>query len=1048
MQKKSIKFKKSILSLIILAIFLAPISAGIRINKIKAQTPKTTMSIEKDKITDISAFFKLKINNTVSDYQDNGVTVILYDKYFDAVKNSKPNDVKIIKKEIVTIKKNTPSQTISLSFDNLTKQTSYFLSVNLYEGNISTSIITRTTEFILKNVTGTLTEFTTSSSPTSNDGIITSNTTNSGNPNIDITINNKSGDVIENSDNFGCSLNPLSPNLGGCILQIFYYLWQASAWVATLAGGFLDFFIYYSTNSASYDNMFVKQAWAAVRDIANIFFIIALLFIAVKTVLGLNVSDNKKLVGTVVVIALVINFSLFTSQLVIDGSNILAKVFYNNISSVDEKGNKTEDTNSGGQKSISVGLVQKFNPQNIVMDAYDYGNGLGIGYVIFIIILLMAITLYTAYIFFSVALLFVARVVSLWISMIFSPMAFASYTVPFDIPGFGHKEWWSDLLKNAFLAPLFIFMLYIIVLFAGFLTEIAKYTSDPNLTTAQNTMQRLMSIIIPFIILMVLLRKSKELAVKYSGELGAAINKFGGTIAGIAGGVVGGAVIGTVAAAGQATLGHAGKKLFESKTLTEMETNTDKGLAGWGKRFVGRNLRTIGGGDDGKGGMAGSSFDARKGIVGGGLGLLSKATGLNMGGQSKFLMKESGGYEADLKRKHEKRLKRAEGLKTKEGEEAKQTLNKYEEGHQDVSMKNENALHELDLKIAGATKRKQYLKDIYDASNKNKDKNGNFIDPETEKKRQEYENASKDVKDFEKERGEIKNGLGKDKKTGLYLTDNGLQSVAVLDGEVSDAESNSKSAKTAAEQAEKNIKNAEENIKSAETNAEKIRTEANKTITEAMTLEQAIGSSLAPDDIAKREAARDTANKAREEIRNAEKAIEDAKMNLNSAKTDKTAKDTLANEAAKKEKEIKEIVKAKKEADAEDRKNGGKGTIGYSQNYYEDHLLPHQKHKVAAISRERAQGLATDIAGRNWQFWNKDARMKSAHDIRMGVKVENHGGGKGGHGGGMVGHIISDAIANKITGGGHHEETAAPNESHGASKEGGGKNAHTTEHHG
>ena len=77
-------------------------------------------------------------------------------------------------------------------------------------------------------------------------------------------------------------------------------------------------------------------------------------------------------------------------------------------------------------------MVDKFNPQTIITrETYDGGKGAGI--FIFVTILSLMITLYMAYIFFSIALLFVARVVSLWISMIFSPLAFISYTLPFDI---------------------------------------------------------------------------------------------------------------------------------------------------------------------------------------------------------------------------------------------------------------------------------------------------------------------------------------------------------------------------------------------------------------------------------------------------------------------------------------------------------------------------------------------------------------------------------------------------------------------------------------
>ena len=339
--------------------------------------------------------------------------------------------------------------------------------------------------------------------------------------------------------NLGCSLEPWSPNLTGCIAGIFYMVWEVSAVIAKFAGTFLDFFVYYSTNSSSYTNEFVSQGWGAVRDIANIFFIIALLYVAIKTILNLNVTDNKKLIGTIIIVALIINFSLFTTKIVIDASNILAKVFYNNIISKDEK--EALATGASGQKSISIGLIEKYDPQaafnndNNGQKRYDESPGT----FIFITIFLIAITLYTAYIFFSVALLFVARVVSLWLAMIFSPIAFASYTVPFEIPGFGHKEWWKNLLDNALLAPVFIFILYIVILFADFLKTITDNTDS------------LLTVAIPFIILAVLLREGKKLAIKYSGEIGAGIVKAGAILGGLA---IGGTAMG-VAAVGRGTAG-------------------------------------------------------------------------------------------------------------------------------------------------------------------------------------------------------------------------------------------------------------------------------------------------------------------------------------------------------------------------------------------------------------------------------------------------------------------------------------------------------------
>ena len=423
-------------------------------------------------------------------------------------------------------------------------------------------------------------------------------------------------------------------NLGGCVAQFFYLFFTIAAWIAKLASWFLDFFVYYSTNSTSYTSGFVTKGWAAIRDVANIFFIIALLYIAIKTILSLNVTNNKKMIGTIIIVALLINFSLFFSRVIIDGSNILAKVFYNNITTKDEAPGTT--VSGTGEKPISIGLISKFNPQKLVTAEVYKGDG-GIALFIFITILATFIVLYAAYIFFSVGLLFVSRVVMLWISMIFAPIAFSSYTLPFEIPGLGHKDWWKELLQNAFLAPIFIFMLYIIVMFTTFLSEIVKFPEGADF------MQKVMSVVIPFAILTVLLMKSKEMAIKYAGEMGAAMNKAGAMV----GGLALGAATGGAAMLGRGTLGAIGSKIANSSALAKLEA----GGGGMGKfgKMLGTGTRNIGKT------AAKGSFDVR--------GIKIAGKDLSSTGMSNMKAGGQGGYEKDKATKSAKREARSEELK-------------------------------------------------------------------------------------------------------------------------------------------------------------------------------------------------------------------------------------------------------------------------------------------------------------------------------------------------------------------------------------------------
>ena len=452
-----------------------------------------------------------------------------------------------------------------------------------------------------------------------------------------------------NSSGFDVNCSLVRFSLSACIASFTYTIWQVSAKIMELAGKLLDFFIYYSINSAAYKSIFVEEGWGLLRDVANIFFIIALLYIAIKTILGLNVSNNKKLIGIIIIIALLINFSLFFTQVIIDGSNILAKVFYNEIASVKKDPvtgkHVPAEPGVGGSKSISVPIVSGFNPQGIVSDQATF-NAIGgnVGY-IFLCLILISLTLYAAYMFFVVSILFVGRIVALWISMIFAPLAFVSYTVPFDIPGFGHKKWWKDLLESAFLAPIFIFFLYIIILFINLGKEAAIISISTNNNDA---VLRIMGAVIPFAIIFLLLTRAKKIAVDLSGELGKELSKIGGVAVGGAAGIA----LGAAAMVGRGTIGRASSALKSSETLKA--ASQQKGLTGWLAR------QTLKGSNK----ASKVSFDARGSSA---FSSLAGKAGLNLTSGSKFvgMGPKQGGHDAVLQKKIDNKMKEADLYKTK-----------------------------------------------------------------------------------------------------------------------------------------------------------------------------------------------------------------------------------------------------------------------------------------------------------------------------------------------------------------------------------------------
>ena len=106
-----------------------------------------------------------------------------------------------------------------------------------------------------------------------------------------------------------------------------------SSWLLTIAGILFNWLV---TNTvvqfgAVYTETVkgaVEGAWTAFRDIANILIIGMFTFIAISIILGLKEFGQKKLIARVLIIAVLINFSLLFSKMIVDASNFVALQIY------------------------------------------------------------------------------------------------------------------------------------------------------------------------------------------------------------------------------------------------------------------------------------------------------------------------------------------------------------------------------------------------------------------------------------------------------------------------------------------------------------------------------------------------------------------------------------------------------------------------------------------------------------------------------------------------------------------------------------------------
>lgn len=368
-----------------------------------------------------------------------------------------------------------------------------------------------------------------------------------------------------------CGFSPVTDEgtIAGCGVQILYYgVFIPTSYLFGLAGKFFDATFGYSIQDSSYRSGFVTEGWAIVRDFCNLFFIFVLIYAAFGMILSIHSIKSKEIIINTIIIGLLINFSLLAGQILIDTSNILARVFYNSEAikiTVDQQGKPVTrggvnmyDTTMG-ELPLSAALVNKIEPQALIIEASRTQVGddvkkiesgadstdLGIGAYFLVILLAIIINIIGTFVFISVGLIFVARVIGLWFALIFAPLAFFSYTVPQmqGIAMVGWKKWWPETMGLAFLAPIFMFFMYLILVFLerGFVS-LLEASDGPNFV---------LSIIIPFAFIMILLMTAKKLAKSYSGQMGQMIT---GAVTATGAALLGGAALGA-AFIGRRTIG-------------------------------------------------------------------------------------------------------------------------------------------------------------------------------------------------------------------------------------------------------------------------------------------------------------------------------------------------------------------------------------------------------------------------------------------------------------------------------------------------------------
>jgi hypothetical protein len=264
------------------------------------------------------------------------------------------------------------------------------------------------------------------------------------------------------------------PSIVGVVSAGLIYI---STWVLTISGILFNTLVDHTIVDFSkflYSDpvrIAVETAWTAFRDISNIVIIGMFVFVAISIILGSDTFGQRKLVAKIIVIAVLINFSLLFTKIIIDFSNFAALQFHN--AAQFQAG--TQSATSGGsaatsqfaQKGIAgafinyMGVTGFSNSKEAIKRVAEANDSSAIallhGIVSSIFLLAAAVVLFYG------SFLLASRGILLIFLLLTSSIAFATYLIPISVVNskFGWSAWWSALLKSAVFAPLLMIFLWI-----------------------------------------------------------------------------------------------------------------------------------------------------------------------------------------------------------------------------------------------------------------------------------------------------------------------------------------------------------------------------------------------------------------------------------------------------------------------------------------------------------------------------------------------------------------------------------------------------------
>ncbi len=318
-------------------------------------------------------------------------------------------------------------------------------------------------------------------------------------------------------------------NFGVCATEFTAWMGNiittAVGFILSLTGILLSFSIKLTLNIRDiYDGTpAIKSVWVVIRNISSMLIIFMLLYSSIETILGIGGSNLKKLVGNIIIAGLLINFSLFFTKVLIDGSNLISLQFYRAIApdalSQPTKG-WASSFNDGGLSNVfmaSLKIQKVYHPDTA--DIKNIGSkGEGTVWIAMIISIYggVVLMLFASISFLAAAVAFSIRTGMLLLLMAFSPIYFVGMIFP-KIKSEVSDVWLKYLTQQLLFMPIYLLLMYValkIISDDGFLS----FIQEGSLSNIDSKMV-LAGVIIQYVIAILFINAPLIAAIKF-GAIG------------------------------------------------------------------------------------------------------------------------------------------------------------------------------------------------------------------------------------------------------------------------------------------------------------------------------------------------------------------------------------------------------------------------------------------------------------------------------------------------------------------------------------------------